>query len=82
MNSALAQVATRRMLQLAGAFSGFVVGYLIDIARGTVEENEVGSSCGFGYSGFAVTPRSWLSLVPMEQGDRCNHGFLWRLMRA
>lgn len=35
------QVATRRMVQLAGAFSGFVGGYLYDLARGTVKENEI-----------------------------------------
>ncbi|CAN0093839.1 unnamed protein product [Ectocarpus sp. 6 AP-2014] len=35
------QVATRRTLQLAGAFSGFVTSYLLDLARGKVKENEI-----------------------------------------
>lgn len=35
------KVATRRTIQLAGAFSGFVGSYLLDLVRGKVKENEV-----------------------------------------
>lgn len=38
------KVATKRMIQLAQAFSGFAVGYLVDVARRTVEENEASHS--------------------------------------
>ena len=36
-------MATRRTLQLAGAFSGFVGSYLVDTVTGKLKENEVRS---------------------------------------
>jgi hypothetical protein len=48
------QLMVQRMLQLGGAFGGFVTALVIDNVRGTLKENEVCISCIQLYRSIAV----------------------------